>query len=101
SVPTIEDGAREVLTKDGAGKVVEALEKALAQQPEVITADAVGAIQKQVSTETGAKGKMLFMPMRIAVSGRMHGPELNRIIPLLGKEGALRNVAHVKQQLGL
>ena len=31
---------------------------------------------KAVQKETGIKGKNLFMPIRIAVSGEMHGPEL-------------------------
>lgn len=34
----------------------------------------------------GAKGKMLYMPIRIKVSGQMHGPELPDTIHLLGRE---------------
>ena len=36
--------------------------------------------------KTGAKGKLLFMPIRIKVSGQMHGPELPETIFLIGKE---------------
>jgi len=36
--------------------------------------------------ESGLKGKNLFMPLRIMVSGQMHGPELATTIHLLGAE---------------
>ena len=36
--------------------------------------------------KTGMKGKMLYMPIRIKVSGVMHGPELGDTIYLLGKD---------------
>ncbi len=32
------------------------------------------------SKETGIKGKQLFMPIRVAVTGQMHGPELPNTI---------------------
>ena len=39
-----------------------------------------------------AKGKMLYMPIRIKVSGLMHGPELPDTIYLLGKEKVLNRL---------
>ncbi len=41
---------------------------------------------------TGIKGKMLFMPIRIKVSGQEHGPELPTTIYLLGKELVLNRL---------
>ncbi|VEF49958.1 glutamyl-tRNA synthetase [Bacillus freudenreichii] len=41
---------------------------------------------KTVQKETGHKGKKLFMPIRVAVTGEMRGPELPNAIELLGKE---------------
>lgn len=41
---------------------------------------------KNVKKETGASGKNLYMPIRIMVSGQMHGPELPDTIYLLGKD---------------
>ncbi len=37
-------------------------------------------------------GKLVFMPVRIALTGQMHGPELNNIIALLGKENTLKRL---------
>lgn len=46
-----------------------------------------------VKGETGAKGKALFMPLRLALTGRDHGPELAGLLPLIGREKALARLA--------
>ena len=53
---------------------------------------------KAVQKETGIKGKNLFMPIRIAVSGEMHGPELPDTIYLLGRE---KSIEHIEKMLKL
>jgi glutamyl-tRNA synthetase len=47
--------------------------------------DAVGykAMVERLKSATGLKGKELFMPLRLALTGSDHGPELVRAIPLL------------------
>lgn len=57
-------------------------------QPEVIK-----GIFKEISKETGLKGKKVFMPIRVAVTGQMHGPDLHYIIPALGKETVAKRLA--------
>lgn len=42
--------------------------------------------------KANAKGKMLYMPIRIKVSGQMHGPELPDTIHLLGKDLVLNRL---------
>ena len=46
-----------------------------------------------VKEKTGAKGKMLYMPIRIKTSGIMHGPELGDTIYLLGKDLVLERLS--------
>lgn len=46
-----------------------------------------------VKGETGAKGKALFMPLRLALTGRDHGPELAGLLPLIGREKARARLA--------
>ncbi|HEY4640079.1 MAG TPA: glutamate--tRNA ligase [Thermoanaerobaculia bacterium] len=41
------------------------------------------AFVERLKTSTGLKGKALFMPLRVALTGVDHGPELVRMIPLL------------------
>jgi glutamyl-tRNA synthetase len=42
-----------------------------------------------VKQATGAKGKSLFGPLRLALTGRAHGPELKALLPLIGRTRAL------------
>ena len=51
---------------------------------------------KEVQKETGIKGKQLFMPIRVAVTGQMHGPELPNTIEVLGKEKVLNRLKQYK-----
>ncbi|MGX7087039.1 glutamate--tRNA ligase [Gemelliphila palaticanis] len=53
---------------------------------EVFDADNIKLVIKEIQKETGVKGKNLFMPIRVATTGQMHGPELNLSLELLGKE---------------
>lgn len=39
-----------------------------------------------VAAETGAKGKGLFLPLRLALTGFPHGPELAKLLPFIGRE---------------
>ena len=44
---------------------------------------------KAVGAATGAKGRALFHPLRLALTGREHGPELKKLLPLIGRAEAL------------
>ncbi len=41
-----------------------------------------------VKERTGRKGKALFMPLRLALTGKPHGPEMSRLLPLIGRARA-------------
>jgi glutamyl-tRNA synthetase len=42
----------------------------------------------QLKEKTGRKGKALFMPLRGALTGMQHGPELRALLPLIGRQEA-------------
>jgi len=42
--------------------------------------------------ETGRRGKALFLPLRQALTGRDHGPDMAELLPLIGQERALRRL---------
>jgi glutamyl-tRNA synthetase len=44
---------------------------------------------KSVGAATGAKGRALFHPLRLALTGRDDGPELKKLLPLIGRAKAL------------
>jgi nondiscriminating glutamyl-tRNA synthetase len=46
-------------------------------------ADSYKAMIERLKAVTGLKGKALFMPLRLTITGSDHGPELVRVIPLL------------------
>lgn len=45
-----------------------------------------------VKTGTNRKGKELFMPLRCALTGKEHGPELKDLLPLIGRERTLERL---------
>jgi len=45
---------------------------------------------KLISNKTGLKGRKLFMPLRIILTGKERGPELKNFLPLLDKQSILR-----------
>lgn len=49
----------------------------------------IGALQ----AKTGRKGKALFMPLRLALTGRETGPELKAALPILGRPAVLSRLA--------
>jgi nondiscriminating glutamyl-tRNA synthetase len=54
------------------------------------------AAYKQIVLETGrragVKGRDLFMPVRVALTGRLHGPDVGEIVALLGLDESLRRL---------
>ena len=42
--------------------------------------------------QTGRKGKTLFLPLRRALTGLDHGPDMAQLLPLIGREEALRRL---------
>ncbi len=42
---------------------------------------------------SGRKGRALFLPLRLALTGREHGPEMAALLPLIGREAALVRLA--------
>ncbi len=62
-----------------------------------VTADTVQPLFKKIQKGLKVKGKFVYMPIRVAVTGVMHGPDLNVIVALMGREKVLARL----QQSGL
>jgi glutamyl-tRNA synthetase len=52
-----------------------------------------GAWTEAVKQATGRKGKTLFHPLRLALTGRENGPELKSLLPLMGRARAEARLA--------
>ncbi|MEJ2345493.1 MAG: glutamate--tRNA ligase [Gammaproteobacteria bacterium] len=55
------------------------------------------AFAKAVSACAGVKGKQLFMPLRAALTGESHGPEMAHIWPLMGAVRVRRRLESARQ----
>ena len=60
-----------------------------------LTPEQFKKIVNEVKAETGAKGKELFHPIRIAVTGSHSGPEFDKLIPILEEGSRLSLPKHV------
>ncbi len=47
------------------------------------------SLTDRLKTQTGRKGKALFLPLRRALTGLDHGPDMGQLLPLIGKDEAL------------
>lgn len=81
----LDEEATEFMKQEGIDNTL-AVFKTMIENTEELTRETVQACIKATQKEAGAKGKMLFMPLRIATTGSMHGPDLASSIALLGKE---------------
>ncbi|AMM87563.1 glutamate--tRNA ligase [Bacillus altitudinis] len=86
--------AKEVLAEEQVPEVMASFAGQL-ERLESFTPDEIKAAIKAVQKETGHKGKKLFMPIRVAVTGQTHGPELPQSIELLGKETVLNRIKQI------
>ena len=46
----------------------------------------------EIKTKTNRKGKELFMPLRLSITGQEHGPELKNLLPLIGRQRVLERL---------
>ncbi len=50
------------------------------------------ALTAALKTSSGRKGKALFLPLRLALTGREHGPDMAALLPLIGREAGLERL---------
>lgn len=57
--------------------------------PDEVSADIWQGWTKAVAAATGAKGRGLFMPLRLALTGRRKGPEIAPLLAFIGRDRIL------------
>ena len=83
-----DDEVKEVLSNDGVRELIHAFIKNL-EAIEEVDEEFTKNIFKKLQKETGAKGKNLYMPLRGAVTGQLHGPDMGKTFIILGKENII------------
>lgn len=90
-----EDEAKEVLKWDHVKDLIEVFERKINEATH-LSPESIKALFKEIQKETGYKGKNLFMPIRVVLTGKTHGPELVEIIEIVGKENILKRLEFFK-----
>lgn len=88
---TYSEEEAEVLAGEQVSEVMAAFKAQLLALEDYVAPEIKKTI-KAVQKETGHKGKNLFMPIRVATTGEMHGPELTDALELLGKETVIARI---------
>ncbi|GAB5055521.1 MULTISPECIES: glutamate--tRNA ligase [Pediococcus] len=91
----INEEAKQEISADTALPVLKAMYARFDKMEIFDTVEILAAI-KAVQKETGVKGRALWMPIRIAITHEMHGPELPETIELLGQKTAM---SHLKAMI--
>mgnify|MGYP004656576717 CR=1 FL=1 len=84
--------AKEILVLETTPIVVKEFTKQI-ENVNDLEQDTLKMMFKNIATSTGVKGKNLYMPIRLLLTGQMHGAEIVNIIKLLGKEEVLKRVS--------
>ncbi len=78
-----------------AAHVLEEFASRIAAERQPLTAARFKEIVNEVKTASAAKGKELFYPIRIALTGSTHGPEFDKLVPLIEQGSELGLPSHV------
>jgi glutamyl-tRNA synthetase/nondiscriminating glutamyl-tRNA synthetase len=85
---------REEMDADTSHAVVDALAEELAATPR-LDRERFRAVADRVKARTGHKGRSLFHPIRIALTGRREGPELDLAVPAIDRGADLPSSAGI------
>ena len=85
-----DDEMKTLMQEEGVKALLETFKDGLDEA--TFTPDTLKAWMKESGVRTGSKGKMLFMPLRIATTASMHGPELPKLMHLLGFETTIKRL---------
>lgn len=91
-----DEEAAEILKDESLGMLLDAF-LAKVEAEEVIGEDFGKRALKEIQKETGLKGPKLFKPIRVALTGESHGPDINAVIKILGKQSIIDRINYVKK----
>ena len=92
--PILDAEALEFVNQEGVKNTLEIFKGIFANLDE-LTIDGIKDAIKETGVQAESKGKLLFMPIRIATTMQMHGPELPNTLVILGKEKVIKNIEEV------
>jgi nondiscriminating glutamyl-tRNA synthetase len=84
----IDKEARSILNEPSSIIVLKALKESI-ENTANLNSEEINQIIKSIQNEYKIKGKNLYMPIRIAVTGQVHGADLSKIMTAIGREELL------------
>ncbi len=85
-----------LLESETSKRVVAAFAEQVRAAEEPLTPERFKALMNEVKTATGVKGKDLFHPVRIVLTGAHAGPEFDKLMPLFEEGSRLELPMHVR-----
>jgi nondiscriminating glutamyl-tRNA synthetase len=86
----LEDAAiRGEVSEGPARQVIDALAEELQSAPRLLDKQAFRGVADRVKQKTGQKGRALFHPIRVALTGAADGPELDLLVPAMERGAEL------------
>ncbi len=87
----LDEEGSEFLKQDGVTLTLSTF-RDLLEQLQDFTPENIQPLIKETGKIAGSKGKMLYMPLRIATTASMHGPDLPHVLSLLGKDIVIKRL---------
>lgn len=95
----VDEDAAEFMKNEHMKQLSECLEEKLQAMEEEFSPEDVKAMLKEIQTQTGIKGKNLFMGSRVLLTGHMHGSDINNMLSLIGKQALIERLNSAKKLL--
>jgi nondiscriminating glutamyl-tRNA synthetase len=96
---TLGTDAENLLAQEGPRKVIQGLQEEL-RSVEEVTLGNYRALLSGLGKRVGVSGRALYMPLRAVLTGQTHGPELEKVFILLGKEKIMKRTDSILQRIG-
>ena len=91
---------RSEVGEGSARQVIDALAEELQSAPRLVDKQAFRGVADRVKQKTGQKGRALFHPIRIALTGAGDGPELDLLVPAMDRGAELNSSAGIAAVIG-
>jgi len=93
------DEVKEIMSDENAYKVVQLFYEKV-KQLDTITKEDFKRITKEIQKELGVKGKKLFMPIRVALTGETSGVGVDILVEVIGKDRVLHRLERALEYFG-
>ena len=86
-----DDEAKELIYLESTKKLFSVVHGRLSDN-DVLTGEEFKAKVQEIGKELGLKGKLLFMPVRVALTGKAKGPDLPLLVEVLGMDEVMKRI---------